>query len=121
MSAYEIAFIDPADRHSCVRNVENCLRDCFVKNKMNHKEGLWRNIGLDDNGKAVVYDLGNLEECDNDSWVKEAIEGLEERIGGKVEDSSSSNRRFQPHRAAKERGNVVVRGRREIVFDCLFY
>jgi len=102
------SFINPADRPSCVHKVENCLRDYFVKNKMKHNDVWWRNIGLDDDGKAVVYDLGNLEECDDDSWVKDAIGELVERIGGKEEYSSSSNRRFQPHRVAKERGNNVV-------------
>ena len=95
------SFIDPADRRSCVCKVEKCLRDYFVKNKMKHNDVWWRNIGLDNDGNVVVYDLGNLEQCDDDSWVHEAIEGLEGRIGGKEEDSSLK-RRLQPHRAAKK-------------------
>ena len=49
-------------------------------------------------------------------WVKEPIEGLEERIGGKKlfkKSLSSSKRRLQPHPGLLRKGEMLLWGERE--------
>lgn len=68
------------ERASRVELVRSTLKKNFAEHGLKHKDVHWRNIGAyrDHTGseRAVVFDMGSVEACDDASWVDEACNRL---------------------------------------------
>mmetsp|Transcript_936 Transcript_936/g.2655 ORF Transcript_936/g.2655 Transcript_936/m.2655 type:complete len:482 (-) Transcript_936:416-1861(-) len=68
------------ERASRIELVRSILTENFAQHGLKHKDVHWRNIGAyrDHTGseRAVVFDMGSVEACDDASWVDEACNRL---------------------------------------------
>ena len=73
------ASIDHSKREEMVPMVRDMLEHNYNKNNLVHGDVQWRNIGRDNKGNVVVYDMGwvKKKEKGDEAWVEEAIKKLE--------------------------------------------
>ena len=70
--------IDPEKRQGLVQLVQKTLERNYDVNNLVHEDVQWRNIGQDQSGNVVVYDMGQVieKEVMHEGWVQKAIEKL---------------------------------------------
>ena len=73
------ASIDHSKREEMVPMVQDMLEHNYNKSDLVHGDVQWRNIGQDNKGNVVVYDMGwvKKKEKGDEAWVEEAIKKLE--------------------------------------------
>ena len=54
------SLIDPEKRQGLVQSVQKTLERNYNVNNLVHEDVQWRNIGQDQSGNVVVYDMGHV-------------------------------------------------------------
>eukprot|EP00162_Nutomonas_longa_P015581 comp22355_c0_seq2/m.53958 comp22355_c0_seq2/g.53958 ORF comp22355_c0_seq2/g.53958 comp22355_c0_seq2/m.53958 type:complete len:457 (-) comp22355_c0_seq2:79-1449(-) len=66
------------DRKKKLDEIRDCLHERFEKQNLVHTDVRWRNIGVDEGNKVVLFDLSSVENADakHQGWIDIAIQHL---------------------------------------------
>jgi predicted unusual protein kinase regulating ubiquinone biosynthesis (AarF/ABC1/UbiB family) len=76
-------FASPNRTSDVVDGVREALLESFDARGLVHADVKWRNIGLRQNGKPLLYDLGFIQGKDihqHKDWIEKACESLKTKL-----------------------------------------